>query len=99
MTMHSVHGPRALGRSSMASHHAGGRRMLRHREPAVGLAAIGWPRTTSSPTRTIGCDGLPMCCDSGTTKRGAKGSRRIDVSAVCLQSGGCTPRWKASPRK
>jgi hypothetical protein len=62
-------------------------------------SAMGSPRTTSWPTRTMGREGLPMCCDSGTVSRGAKGSRRIGASAVCLQPGGCTPRWKASPRK
>jgi hypothetical protein len=60
---------------------------------------MGWPRTTSCPTRTIGRGALPMCCDSGTITFGGNGRRRIFLSAVYLQDGGCTPRWKASPRK
>jgi hypothetical protein len=63
------------------------------------LLAIGWPRTSSCPTLTIGRGVLPICCDSGTVTRGANGRRRIRVLAVSLQDGGCTPRWKASPRK
>jgi hypothetical protein len=78
--------------------HTGKRRMVRHRQPLV-APAIGWPRTTSWPTRTMARGTLPMCCDSGTVTRSGKGSRRILRSAVSLQLGGCTPRWKASPRK
>jgi hypothetical protein len=86
-----------------------GRRPMNSTTPVTGawcgtdshssLLAMGWPRTTSWPTRTMGLGTLPMCCDSGTVTRAGNGRRRIALVAVSLHEAGCTPRWKASPRK
>jgi hypothetical protein len=51
--------------------------------------AIRWPRTTFSPSRTKGTDGLPRCWTRGTTSSGANGNCRIASPLVSsLVSGG-----------
>jgi hypothetical protein len=96
--MDSTQGPRMPGRRPMNSTTPDSGAWC-GTESHSSLRAMGWPRTTSWPTRTMARGVLPMCCDSGTVTRSGKGRRRILRSAVSLQPGGCTPRWKASPRK
>ncbi len=81
---------------------------MRSTEPVAGecmgtetkppASAIGSPRTTSCPSRTIGMAGAPVCWERGTTSIGAKAMRRIGRWLVCsLCSGTCTPRQKCLP--
>ena len=60
--------------------------------------AIGSPRTTSCPSRTIGMAGAPVCCESGTiSMRSERQAADWKMAGVSLNSGTWTPREKLLP--
>src|SRR5487761_1973722 len=97
MKIAGVRSPRAEGASA-----------IRSTRPVAGACigtdtkpsawAIGSPRTTSWPSRTIAFAGAPVCCERGTTSIGGNGRRRMGRRQVCsLCSGTCTPRQSLLP--
>jgi hypothetical protein len=96
--MDSIQVPRMPGTQADELDHTGEWRMVRHRQPLVaardGLAAHHLLADAHDGPRRL-ADVLRQRHRDPRRKRQAPDR----AAAVSLQLGGCTPRWKASPRK